>query len=106
MLYMLTAVEETAQWTCERVQAIHRLMVETASLIKDKFPGVYSRELVEAIFFQPYCKIGFMVEMGIAERKTASSYLRKLAEIGVLSQVKVGRENVYLHPRLLELLIQ
>lgn len=29
-------------------------------------PNVYSRELVELIFVQPYCKIEFMVDAGIA----------------------------------------
>lgn len=104
VLYMLTAVEETAKWTCEKVHAIRQLTQETRSKVKEALPGIYSRELIDAIFMQPYSKTAYLVDAGLAERKTASTYLRRLTDIGVLTQLRVGRENVYLHPRLLELL--
>jgi predicted transcriptional regulator len=44
------------------------------------------------------------VEADIAERKTAAVYLQKLEEVGVLKSVKVGRERIFLNPKLLNLL--
>ena len=105
ILYMLTAVEETAVWTCRKISAIRDLLERTAAVCKKKLPGnVYSRELMELIFVQPYCKIAFVVEVGLAERKTASVYLKKLEEIGVLNSMKIGREKIYLNPALVKLL--
>lgn len=67
---------------------------------------MYSRELVELIFVQPYCKIESVVDAGIAKRQTASQYLKKLEEIGILESRKVGREMIYLHTALLKLLAE
>ncbi|HEY5811289.1 MAG TPA: hypothetical protein VIT23_01380, partial [Terrimicrobiaceae bacterium] len=65
---------------------------------------VYSKELVELVFTQPYCKIQFLVDGGIAKRQTASEYLQELEKIGVLTAEKQGRELLYKYPALLELL--
>jgi Fic family protein len=105
ILYMLTAVEETARGTCERIVAIRDLLEETVSSCREKLPGrVYSRELIDLVFVQPYCKIAFLVDAGIAERKTAGSYLQELEKVGVLNSVRVGKERIYINPRLMELL--
>jgi Fic family protein len=64
-------------------------------------PRVYSKELIELIFQQPYCKIALVVEAGIAKRKTASEYLQELARIGILASEKRGRQVIYKHPALL-----
>ena len=105
LLYMLAAVEEMALWTRDRVLAIRSLLEETAALSRKKLPSrIYSRELIDTVFYQPYCKIGFLVEAGIAERKTAAVYLQRLEDIGVLKSVKAGRERIFLNPKLLNLL--
>ena len=57
------------------------------------------RELVELIFEQPYCRIRNVVDAGVAERQTAAVYLKQLAKIGVLKEVKVGREKLFINPR-------
>jgi predicted transcriptional regulator len=57
---------------------------------------------MELIFIQPYCKIQFVVDAGLAKRQTASGYLKALAETGVLEAEKHGRETIYRHPALLE----
>ena len=53
---------------------------------------------------QPYCRIGFVVNAGIAKRQTASQYLQELEKIGILTSEKHGREVIYTHPALVELL--
>jgi Fic family protein len=58
------------------------------------------------VFEQPYCRITNVVDNGIAKRQTASEYLKKLASIGVLEERKVGRERLFLHPKLLTLVTQ
>ena len=104
ILYLLHAVEETARWTTDRIRAIRQLMQETAQYVRAEVYGAYSRELVELIFVQPYCRIKNVVEAGIAQRQTAAVYLKQLAGAGVLEEVKVGREKLFLNPRLMRLL--
>jgi predicted transcriptional regulator len=40
----------------------------------------------------------------VAQRQTASVYLQKLEEIGILQSQKVGRDTLYLNPALLDIL--
>lgn len=56
------------------------------------------------IFELPYCRIGSLTEAGIAKRQTASQYLKQLADIGVLTEVEAGREKLFVHSKLLQLL--
>lgn len=67
-------------------------------------PKVYSKELVELVFTQPYCKIQFLVDADIAQRQTASEYLQELKKLGILKGEKRGREVIYKHPALLRVL--
>ncbi len=103
-LYMLGAIAETARWTTDRIGMIRRLMLETSEFVRKQAPGVYSRELVELIFVQPYSRIKNVVDAGLAQRQTAAVYLKELVRIGVLEEVKVGREKLFINPRLMRLL--
>ena len=102
--FILEGVEETCVWTTEKIKAIRELMEHTAEYVQAKLPKTYSWELVELLFRQPYCRIGNLVESKIAKRQTASTYLKQLCDIGVLQEVKSGRENIFVHPKYIELL--
>lgn len=105
ILFMLKAVEETAVFTRERILAIRTLMNETMETGRKKLPArVYSKELIEAIFRQPYTKGQFLVDTGIAQRKTAAEYLRALEKAGIMKSTKLGRETLYLNTGLYDLL--
>ena len=104
LLYMLEAVESTAQWTTKKIIAIRNLADHTAEFVRKELAKIYSRELVDTIFEQPYCRIGNLVEANIAKRQTASEYLKKLVSIGVLTEQQVGRERVFIHPKLIQLI--
>lgn len=102
--YMLTAIKDTSEWTTAKILAIKELHQHTAHLIKDKAGQIYSRELVDLIFEQPYCRIGNVVDKGIAKRQTASNYLSKLVDIGILQEVRAGKEKLFINPALMSLL--
>jgi hypothetical protein len=103
---MLAAIEETSQWTTDKIRSIKSLMSDTIAYVSASSPKIYSRELVETLFTQPYCRIGDLVEAGLGNRVTASKYLHELAQSGVLRERKEGRENLYLNVRFLELLMR
>ena len=102
--FILDGVEETCIWTTDKIKSIRELMEHTAEFVQKSLPKVYSWELVELLFKQPYCRIGNLVDNGIAKRQTASVYLKNLCELGVLREVKSGRENIFVHPKYIELL--
>ena len=91
LLFMLEGVEETANWTTAKIGAIRRLADHTVEYVRRREPKIYSRELVDVIFEQPYCRIGNLEAAGIAKRQTASKYLKALAAIGVLEENAAGR---------------
>lgn len=104
ILYMLEMTRTTAEWTAAKIRSIQALMAWTVDELRAKAPGLYSRELVELVFTQPYCRIGNVVEAGIAKRQTASEYLKQLCAVGILDEIKVGRDKLFVNTRLLQLL--
>lgn len=103
LLYMLEAVESTALWTTQKILSIRNMADHTADYVREQLPKIYSRELIDVIFEQPYCRINNLVEADIAKRQTASEYLKKLASIGVLVEQQAGRERLFTHPKLITL---
>jgi Fic family protein len=106
ILYMLHATEDTAKWTLAKIDALRKLIEHTADFTRKTAPKQYSRELVDLIFVQPYCRIENVVDAGIAKRQTASTYLHKLQSIGVLDQKQIGLNKLFLNTRFLKLLTQ
>jgi Fic family protein len=104
IMFMLQGVEETCIWTTDKIKAIRELMQHTSQYVQSELPKTYSWELVEALFRQPYCRIANLVDTGVAKRQTASVYLKQLTDIGVLQEVKSGRETLFVHPKYIELL--
>jgi len=104
VMYMLDGVEQTCIWTTDKIKAIRELMQHTSQYMQKQLPKTYSWELVEVLFKQPYCRINNLVAARVAKRQTASVYLKQLCDIGVLKEVKSGRETLFVHPKYIELL--
>jgi len=104
IMFILDGIEETCTWTTSKIKAIRELMEHTGEFVQQQLPKIYTWELVELLFKQPYCRIGNLVDAGIAKRQTASVYLKLLCEAGVLKEIKSGRENIFVHPKYIELL--
>lgn len=106
IIFILQAVEHTARWTTEKIATIRTLIEHTSEFVREQLPKIYSYELIQLIFEQPYCRIGNLVESGIAKRQTASVYLKQLCEIGVLQEMQAGKEKLFVHPKLMTLMTQ
>ena len=104
-LYMLDAIHRAATMTTAKVAAARELIRLTRERISREAPKIYSHELLSVIFEQPYCRIGNLVERGIARRQTASDYLMRLADIGVLREVRAGKEKLFMRPKLARLMV-
>jgi len=104
ILYILDAVEQTSKSTLSTIQRIYIAQEDTFVFVKKNAPDICSKELIELIFEQPYCKINFLVDRGICKTQTASRYLKKLCDIGVLELVKKGREKYFINIKLWNIL--
>lgn len=104
IIYILDGVADTADWTVAKIDAIRRLFEQTRQHIRTHAQGIYTHELVNLLFEQPYTRIANLEAAGIAKRQTASKYLKELLDIGVLQEIAIGRDKLFIHPRLMELL--
>jgi len=104
IIFILKGIGETAKETIERVKDIKKLLDETIGKVKSESAKIYSKELIETIFENPYCKIEFVVKALGVERKAASRYLHKLESIGILKCIKAGKDNLFINTALMDLL--
>jgi len=103
--YVLDGVLFTAEATVNKIIEIKALLDKTLIDLKQKLSGrIYSKELIELLFTQPYCKVEFVVNADIAKRQTAAEYLKEIEKTGLLKSKKVGKEMLYLNLPLFELL--
>lgn len=91
--FMLEAVTQAAHWTSDKIRAIQCLHAQASDFVRTRAGKIYSRELVEALFVHPYCRIQNLLDAGIAQRQTASVYLKKLVDLGMVIELRAGREK-------------
>lgn len=106
IVFMLKTVETSACWTTRKIEAVRELIEQTTEYVRNRLPQIYSHELIQVIFEQPYCRIQNLVQQDIAKRQTASIYLKQLSDIGVLYEIQSGKEKLFVHPKLIQLLTQ
>ena len=105
ILFMLEVVEESARWTNQKIREIRAYREKVKEELKRKIPKIYSSELLDVLFEQPYCQIADLVRAGIAKRQSASVYLKRLVGIGLLTEEKVGRSVLFIHQNYRKLLM-
>lgn len=103
VLYMLTAVEQTATEAISTIQAIKALLLDYKHRIRANH-HFYSQDLINNLFSHPYTKIEFIQsDLGVS-RPTATGYLEALAADGFLHKRKIGRSNFYINVPLYSIL--
>lgn len=100
VLKQLINSHRVLEYTNKKInEAVEQSSVE----IQTHLPKIYSKELVELLFFEFYTKINY-IEKGLGvTRKTAAGYLSALEEKRILSSQKVGKEKIYLNNRLFDI---
>ena len=106
IVFILQAVEITAQQTIDQITRIQRLFDQTVEQVRSQSPKVYSKELIEVLFEYPYSKIEYLVDRLQIDRRTASKYLRSLEQLGVLRAEKKWKETLFINVALFDLLRQ
>ncbi len=104
LILMLDGVEKTANESIVLINNIRKLMQEYKHLIREKYPKMYSQDLLNNLFKYPYTKIEFIqIDLQVS-RNTAIRYLEELVKEKMLIKHKIGRENFYENYLLFKLL--
>jgi Fic family protein len=96
VLYMLTAVEQTAGQTITTVQAIKAALFDYKHRIRAGYK-FYNQDLINHLFTHPYTKIEFVQRDLQVSRITATKYMDALADGGFVEKQKIGRGNYYIN---------
>lgn len=96
VLYMLTAVEQTAAQTLTTVTEIKAALLDYKHRIRASH-RFYSQDLINNLFTHPYTKIEFVERDLRVSRLTATKYLDALTTSGFVQKIKVGRSNYYIN---------
>jgi Fic family protein len=104
LIFMLDGIEKTASGSIVLINNIKKLMQEYKHLIREKYPKMYSQDLLNNLFKYPYTKIEFIQTDLQVSRNTAIRYLEELVQEKMLIKHKIGRENFYENHELFKLL--
>ncbi len=96
VLYLLAAVEQTADDSIRTIAAIKQALLDVKQRIRANYK-FYSQDLINNLFSHPYTKIDYIEkDLGVS-RLTASKSLEALTAGGILEKKKVGRSNYYIN---------
>lgn len=103
LLFILRGLHVTARSTVTKIDAIDGLQRDTQDVIR-RVTKANNADLLAVLFEQPYCRIANVIERCKVSRPTATSWLNGMVAAGVLEDVKVGRERLFINVRFFDLL--
>ena len=103
ILYILKGIEQTAKETINIIDRIRNEMQKTKLELRSN-TNIYSKELLEALFYEFYTKIPYIKNILQVSDKTAQKYLDNLVTLGILTSEKIGRERIYRNERLFNII--
>ena len=105
ILYFLKSVEVTALETIDLIIGIKKLMQSYKKSLRTELPKIYSQDLLNNLFKNPYTKIEYLEkDLGVSYL-TARKYLDNIAKIGLLEKTKKGKSNYYINNGLIKILM-
>jgi len=104
VMFILTAIIETAQMTTRKIRNMLLLKNEYEHRMKVVLGSSFSFDLLHLMFMMPYLKIELLEKKGLAHRQTASSWFKKLTDADMLKPQKMGRTTYYINYKLMEIL--
>lgn len=104
ILFMLDAVDVTAQGTIKKIDAIKVEQDHMLDALRT-VPGIKGNsDLLQLLFEKPYCRISDVIERCQVSRPTATKWLDSLVEVDKLRDFKRGRERVFINAGFLKAL--
>lgn len=101
--FLVQTITDAARTALHQLRVIRLLESEVATAVQAHSPE-FSAQLSQHLFRYPVTRIADVVIILGVSRPTAAKYLNQLADAGVLKRQAAGREQLYFHTRLLEIL--
>ncbi|MDF2443987.1 MAG: hypothetical protein JWR01_2190 [Subtercola sp.] len=106
ILFLLEGLRQTALSTIRKIDAIFELQAVTQERIRTTTTAGANADLLAVLFEQPYCRIANVMDRCHVSRPTATGWLNALVAAGVLTDVKVGRERLFVNARFFDILVR
>ena len=105
VLYFLKGVEVTAKQTITLITSIKNLMQDYKTTLRSELPKIYSQDILNILFKNPYTKTDFLETELQVSKRTSLNYLDAITKIGLLEKIKSGKSNYYINNNLIEVLV-
>lgn len=106
VLYLLKGVEVTAEQTIGLITDIKTVMQDYKNRIRTELPKIYSQDLLNILFKNPYTKIEFLEKELNITKRTGLNYLNSISDLGLLEKIKIGKSNYYININLIKALMR
>jgi Fic family protein len=104
ILFMLKAVESTANLTFDKINDILATKDAILSAIIDNTQITRPESLVAALFTQPFTRVKHLTDKKLYAENTARKYLDELSEMKILEKRKIQGNSYYLNSELYRIL--
>ncbi|SEP88277.1 Fic family protein [Neolewinella agarilytica] len=104
LIYIIRGVSLTAKDTINLIESLQLQITDMQRKLRSNYK-FYSHELLMNLFRHPYTKIEFLERDLKISRKTASLYLNKLADDGVLRKERMGKHHYFVNEDLYHLFL-
>jgi len=104
ILFILEGLRQTATATLQKIDAIQELQASIRQRIRESTTAGANADLLDVLFENPYCRISNVVQRCGVSRPTATGWLNALVTAGVLFDIRVGRERLFLNTAFIEIL--
>ncbi len=95
VLFCVELIEQAALLSLSRIHNCRALFQSMRSTVSDNVAGQHGDSLYKLLCQNPIVKIKHVVDADIAKRQTASIYLNKLVECGLLQSRQSGRSKSF-----------
>jgi Fic family protein len=104
ILFILDSVAIQSRETSQKVMQISDLKKSWKRILKDKYPQMYSIEMLDYLFAHAFYTQTHMSENVSITRQTAVKYMEILLEADLMREKKTGKERLFFIPDFLQIL--
>jgi len=104
LLFMLRGVEQAARSAIRLINSLRELQESTVAEIRALGNIQPAAEVSELLLVNPYVRIQDVIDAELAKRQTASGWLASLVAAGILQELKIGRQKIFINTRALSIL--
>lgn len=102
--FFMTAVEESSVEAIDQLARWQSCSSELGAAMNSCLPKTPSDSLIQTCS-RPSFGLADLAQSGLARRQTASAWMQKLVETGVIEELRIGKEKRYINRKVVALLL-